>query len=106
MVYQEVSSERLHIPLSPTKPPNHPLTEKFVIDRIYDRVKEAEGDVVILVDACVIRHGVKKEVIELLQETCFPVYAAPMGKTAVDENWKRYGGVSPFFPGARLNSSF
>jgi pyruvate decarboxylase len=97
MVCQEVSSERLHIPLLPTTPPNDPVEEKFVLDRIYDRVKEAEGDVVILVDACVIRHGVKKEVVELLQETCFPVYATPMGKTAVDESWKRYGGVSPLF---------
>jgi len=94
MVLQEVSSERLHVPLSPHWPANDPLVEQFVVDRIYDLVKEAEGDVVIIVDACVIRHDAKKEVIQLLKETCFPVYATPMGKTAVDENWKRYGGVN------------
>lgn len=97
MVLQEVSSERLQIPLSPHRPANDPIVEQFVVDRIHDLVKEAEGDVVILVDACVVRHGAKKEVIELLKETCFPVYSTPMGKTAIDEDWKRYGGVSFIF---------
>lgn len=94
MVHQEISSERLQAPLSPHRPTNDPLVEQFVIDRIFDLVKEAEGNVVILVDACVARHGVKKEVVELLKATGFPVYATPMGKTAVDEDWKRYGGVN------------
>jgi len=97
MVLQEISSERLQTPLSPHRPTNDPQVEQFVIDRISDLVKEVESDVVILVDACVVRHGVKKEVVEFLKETGFPVYATPMGKTAVDENWKRYGGVSSIF---------
>ena len=50
--------------------------------------------VVILVDACAIRHGVKKELRELAERTRFPVYAAPMGKTAISETYERYGGVS------------
>lgn len=94
MVLQKVSTERLSIPLSRTQPPNDPQTEEYVVDQIYQLVKEAEGDVVVLVDACVVRHDVKKEVAQLLKETGFPVYAAPMGKTAVDENNPRYGGVS------------
>jgi len=94
MVLQEISSERLHIPLSNAPPPNLPAKEEFVIETINQRVKEAEGDVVVLVDACVIRHGVRNEVKEFLKETGFPVYATPMGKTAVDENYSRYGGVS------------
>lgn len=93
MVYQKISSERLQIPLSPNLPPNDPEKEAFVVDQIYDRVKDAEGDVVIIVDACVIRHSVRKEVATFLKETSFPVYATPMGKTAVDENNERYGGV-------------
>ncbi|KAF8195372.1 pyruvate decarboxylase THI3 [Pholiota molesta] len=93
MVYQKISSERLQIPLSPILPPNDSEKEAFVIDHIYNRVKEAEGDVVIIVDACVIRHGVRKEVATFLKETSFPVYATPMGKTAVDENNERYGGI-------------
>ncbi|KAF8964240.1 pyruvate decarboxylase THI3 [Flammula alnicola] len=93
LVYQEISSERLLIPLSPAPPLNDPQTEDFVIDQIHKLVEEAKGDAIVLVDACVIRHGVRKEVAALLEETGFPVYAAPMGKTAVDENYNRYGGI-------------
>lgn len=96
MVYQEISSERLGIPLSRATPMNDPLTEEFVINLIHERVKEAQGDVVVLVDACTIRHDVKDEVKELLLATGFPVYAAPMGKSAIDENYERYGGVRLF----------
>ena len=64
---------------------------------IHERVTAAGGDVVVLIDACVVRHGVRKEVVDFLHKTGFPVYATPMGKTAVDENDKRYGGVQNFF---------
>ncbi|KAF8158340.1 thiamine diphosphate-binding protein [Crassisporium funariophilum] len=93
MVYPEISSERLSIPLSRDPPTNHPQTEDFVVALINERVSEAEGDVVVLVDACVIRHGVRNEVVQFLKATGFPVYATPMGKTAVDENYNRYGGI-------------
>jgi len=93
MVYQQISSERLKIPLSGIVPPSHPEMEDFVINLIHERVTAVGGDVVVLVDACVVRHGVRKEVVEFLRKTGFPVYATPMGKTAVDENDKRYGGI-------------
>ncbi|PPQ68333.1 hypothetical protein CVT24_004814 [Panaeolus cyanescens] len=93
MVYQEISTERLKTPLSHSLPLNDPQMEEYVIDSIFERVQEAEGDVVVLADACVIRHGVRKEVAEFLRETGFPVYATPMGKTAIDESWHRYGGI-------------
>lgn len=93
MVNVEISSERLKIPLSNTPPSNPEQEEQFVIELIEERVKEAQGDVVVIVDACVIRHGCREEVKHFLKETGFPVYATPMGKTAVDENYERYGGV-------------
>lgn len=68
--------------------------ETFVIKTIYDLVKEAKGDVVVLTDACIMRQGVRNEVTDFLKTTEFPVFATPMGKTTVDENWKRYGGVN------------
>lgn len=92
-VYEEVSSERLKIPLQRVVMLNDPETENFVIDQIEERVKEAVGDVVVLVDACVFRYDVREEVKEFLAKTGFPVYSAPMGKTAVDENYERYGGI-------------
>lgn len=94
LVYAEVSSERLKTPLSRNVPLNDPSSEEFVLDQIEMRVKEAGGDAVVLVDACAIRYNIKAEVMDFLKRTGFPVYAAPMGKTAVDEDWGRYGGVS------------
>ncbi|KAF9013475.1 pyruvate decarboxylase THI3 [Cyathus striatus] len=93
LVYQKISSERLQIPLTPNLPLNDPQTEEYVLELIEERVKEAEGDVIVLIDACVIRHGVKDEVKALLEATGFPVYSTPMGKTAIDESYGRYGGI-------------
>ncbi|KAJ7780574.1 pyruvate decarboxylase [Mycena maculata] len=93
LVYEKISSERLKIPLSRLPPPNDPDVEAFVIDEIAKLVEEAADDVIILVDACAIRHDVRSEVNELITKTGFPVYSAPMGKTAVSENYQRYGGI-------------
>jgi pyruvate decarboxylase len=46
-----------------------------VIKEIVKLVKEAEENVVILVDACTIRHYVREEVAELAEKTHFPVYS-------------------------------
>ena len=65
-----------------------------MLDEIMKPFKKSEEDVIILVDACAIRHHVKEELEELLTKTQFPVFAVPMGKTAVPETYERYGGVS------------
>ena len=96
LVKEEISSDRLSVPLSSTRPPNDPDTELFVLDLIQDRVIAAGGDVVVLVDACVIRHHCRNEVLDLLKRTGFPVYGTPMGKTAIEEDHDRYGGVCSF----------
>ncbi|KAF8635899.1 hypothetical protein AX15_000078 [Amanita polypyramis BW_CC] len=93
LVYEKIPTDRLRVPLSRTLPPNDVHVEDFVLDLIYDRIQEVKGDVVVLADACSVRHDVRKELHELLEVTKFPVYAAPMGKTAVDENYDRYGGI-------------
>lgn len=101
-VYTDVSSGRFHTPLSRNIIPNGPQTEEFVPGQIEDRVNAANGDVVVLIDACVMRYDVRTEATDFLERTGFPVYVAPMGKTAVDETGNRYGGVRtysqlPFF---------
>ena len=93
VAYERVSTTRLNTPLNREPPENDPETEASVIESIYRQVKEADGDVAVLVDACSIRHRIKKELREFLDKTQFPVYAAPMGKTAIDEDYVRYGGV-------------
>ncbi|KAK7469175.1 hypothetical protein VKT23_003666 [Stygiomarasmius scandens] len=93
LVYTKVSSERLKISLSHLPPPNDADEEEFIISEIEKLVEEADNDVIVLVDACAIRHDARKEVRELIEKTQFPVYSAPMGKTAVDETYERYGGI-------------
>lgn len=94
LVHEQVSRKRLLTPLNVEPPENDPDIEAFVLDDIMKLIHEAEKDIVIIVDACVVRHNVKKEVKELAEKTGFPVFAAPMGKTAVSEQYERYGGVS------------
>jgi pyruvate decarboxylase len=98
MVDQKISSAPLAAPLSPRAPVNDPSVEKFVLDEIVKLAEAAqrEGEIVILVDACAIRHHVRDEVKDLCEKTGFPVYAAPMGKTVVSEEYERYGGVCHF----------
>ncbi|KAI0333709.1 pyruvate decarboxylase [Cubamyces sp. BRFM 1775] len=93
VAYERIPAKRLQTPLSIEPPANDPEVEEFVLDEIVKLVEEAQNDVIILVDACAIRHGVKKEVEELYRRTGFPVYSAPMGKTAVSESYERYGGI-------------
>ncbi|OBZ71188.1 Pyruvate decarboxylase [Grifola frondosa] len=93
MAYEKISAKRLQTPLHFEPPANDAEVEGFVLDSIVKLVEEAEEDVIILIDACAIRHGVKREVEELYRRTGFPVYSAPMGKTAVNEAYERYGGI-------------
>jgi len=92
-VGEKVPTERLRVPLSRKVLPNDPQVESYVLELICDKVKEARGDVVVLVDACAIRHHTRDELREFLEATGFPVYAAPMGKTLIDEGYERYGGI-------------
>ncbi|KAG6336857.1 hypothetical protein ID866_2215 [Astraeus odoratus] len=93
LVGEKISAKRLKVPLLSAPPPNNPDVEAYVLDEIVKLVEEAAQDVIILVDACAIRHHLREEVNDLINETRFPVYAAPMGKTAVSEQHDRYGGI-------------
>ncbi|KAF5382607.1 hypothetical protein D9615_002967 [Tricholomella constricta] len=93
LVHTKISSTRLRIPLTRSLPLNDPQVESFVLGQIVKLFEEAKGDALVLVDACTIRHDVREELNDFLKKTGFPVYAAPMGKTAVDENYERYGGI-------------
>ncbi|KAJ7054023.1 thiamine diphosphate-binding protein [Mycena amicta] len=96
LVYTKISSDRLKVPLSNVHPPNDAEVQKAVIEEIVKLVDSASANdsVVILVDVCAVRHDTRAEVNELVRKTRFPVYAAPMGKTVVPEDYKRYGGAS------------
>jgi len=93
IVYEKVPSGRLNTPLNKIPPPNDPEVEDWIVSEIVRLVKEVDGDVIVLIDACTIRHYVREEVDALVNKTHFPVYSAPMGKTAVSETNPRFGGV-------------
>ena len=97
LVHVKIPKKRLLTPLNLDPPRNNPEVEGFVLDEVMKLVESAERDVVILVDACAVRHGVKKELRDLAEKTRFPVYAAPMGKTVISEQYERYGGVRLIF---------
>ncbi|KAH9080651.1 pyruvate decarboxylase [Lactarius deliciosus] len=92
-VFNKIPRHRLNTPLNPDHPVNDPHTEEFVLGEIQKLVEKAGSEVVILVDACAIRHDVTEETWDLIKRTGFPVYSAPMGKAAVPEDYERYGGI-------------
>jgi len=92
-VYNKIPRARLDVPLKSNHKSNDPHTEEFVLKEIQKLVEGAGAEVVILVDACAIRHDVTDETWNLIKRTGFPVYSAPMGKTAVPEDYERYGGI-------------
>lgn len=75
-------------------PENDSATEAVVLDEIVKQVSAAQERVAVIVDGCALRYGVTSEVKDFLEKTKFPVFVAPMGKSAVDESYERYGGVS------------
>jgi len=95
LVNAVVSAAPLDTPLDLTIPENDAAVEAVVLDEIAKQVSAAQERVVVIVDGCALRSGVTSEVKDLLEKTKFPVFAAPMGKSAVDESYKRYGGVRP-----------
>lgn len=97
VTYMKVSSDRLRVPLPRIPTPNDTLAEAAVIKEIVKLIEEANGDVAILVDVGAVRYNAVEEVKAFVEGTGLPVYAAPMGKSVISEQYERYGGVS-FLP--------
>ncbi|KAF9267466.1 pyruvate decarboxylase [Marasmius fiardii PR-910] len=93
LAYTKIPSSRLQTPIPRLPPANDPDEEAFVLDEIMKMAKEADGDIVLLVDVCAVRQHARQEVKDLVRKTQLPVYAAPMGKTVVNESYTRYGGI-------------
>ncbi|KIY50256.1 pyruvate decarboxylase [Fistulina hepatica ATCC 64428] len=93
MVFEKISSARLAIPLSSNAPPNDPEVESQVIDEIAKQFARVQGDAIVLVDACAVRHHVRDELNEFVRAIGLPVYSTPQGKSVIDEDYERYGGI-------------
>lgn len=94
VAYMKISSDRLRIPLPRAAAPNSALAESVVIEEIVKLIEQAKGDVAVLVDVGAVRYNVVEEVKAFVEETGFPVYATSMGKSIINEEYERYGGVS------------
>lgn len=109
LVYPLISSASLNTPLPPSASSPHPALlssypaplpknpEALVaaVEAITKLYAEAKNPVV-LVDAIAERLGVEELVMELVEATGMTVFVSPMGKGTIDENYKRFGGVSTF----------
>jgi pyruvate decarboxylase len=92
VVQKKIEGERLETLIDLSYPENDPDREKYVLDVVLKYLYGAKRPV-ILVDSCAIRHRVLKEVHDLIDKTGLPVFVTPMGKGAVNENHRSYGGV-------------
>ncbi|KAA8650221.1 hypothetical protein EYZ11_012127 [Aspergillus tanneri] len=92
MIGKKIEGERLDTPIDLSLPPNDPEKEDYVVNVVLKYLHAAKNPV-ILADACAIRHRVLDELHDLMEVSGLPTFVAPMGKGAVDETRKNYGGV-------------
>jgi len=92
IVLKEIPATRLNTPLDLNLPENEPETESEVVNEIARLIYNSKNTI-ILADACAIRHRVLDELHELVEKTQLPTFVSPMGKGAVNEEFKAYGGV-------------
>ncbi|KAL2866960.1 alpha-keto acid decarboxylase family protein [Aspergillus lucknowensis] len=92
MVSRKIEGERLETSIDLSQPPNDPEKEDYVVEVVLKYLHAAQRPV-ILVDACAIRHRVLEEVHDLVESSGLPTFVAPMGKGAVNETHRCYGGV-------------
>ncbi|CDK25465.1 unnamed protein product [Kuraishia capsulata CBS 1993] len=87
-----VASSLLDTPLDLAPKPNDEEAEDEVVDTILEMVGKSKNPVWLL-DACCTRHDVKEEAKQLVDITQFPVFVTPMGKSSIEEDHPRFGGV-------------
>lgn len=92
LVDLNVPASLLDTPIDLSLKQNDPDAQAEVIDTVLLLIEKAQNPV-ILVDACASRHDCKSEVAQLVNQTNFPVFVTPMGKSAVNESHPRFGGV-------------
>jgi pyruvate decarboxylase len=92
MVEKKLEGQRLNTPIDLSYVENDPEKEKYVVDVILKYLYAAKNPI-ILVDSCAIRHRILKETHDLVEKSGMPVFVAPMGKGAINENHVQYGGV-------------
>lgn len=92
MVTREVDAALLERPLDLTLPANDQAVETAAGDQILSRLYSADQPI-ILVDACVSRHRLTREVVDFVTKTGLPTFTTPMSKGTIDETLPNFAGV-------------
>ncbi|CAF0799443.1 unnamed protein product [Adineta steineri] len=79
-------------PLNLSIPRNPKDDHEAAIEAIIDAAKKAQN-IIVIVDACAIRHEMMKKVFTFLERTQLPVYVTPMAKGGIDEDHPQFRGV-------------
>lgn len=87
-----VSKSLLNKKLDIKLPQNEPIAESEFVDNVIELIKKSSKPI-ILVDACVGRHGATEEVAELARLLQFPVFTTPMGKSSFNEDSDEFFGL-------------
>jgi pyruvate decarboxylase len=94
----DLSDYELDIDPSSIKPlnlsvPRNPKDEhQAALESVIDIAKKAQN-IVVIVDACAIRHDMMKSVLRFIERTQLPVYVTPMAKGGIHENHPQFRGV-------------
>ncbi|KAH8754633.1 pyruvate decarboxylase [Diaporthe sp. PMI_573] len=92
MVGEKVEGERLKAPIDLTEPKNEEQPETDAVDAILRHVYAAKSPI-ILADAGALRYRVLSEIYGLARKTGLSIFVTPMGKGAVAETDRLFGGV-------------
>ncbi|KAI8977529.1 thiamine diphosphate-binding protein [Mycotypha africana] len=78
-------------PLQLSVPRNPAKIQEVCLQVCLEAINRARHPIII-VDACIQRHGLQKEAVAFIQRSGFPTYCAPMGKGVVPEDLPNYRG--------------
>lgn len=92
MVTQKVDSGPLQHPLDLEYPVNDEAVEASAAEAILSRLYAASRPI-LLVDGCVSRHRLTKDVLELVNTTGLLTFTTPMAKGTIDETLANFAGV-------------
>ncbi|GMF02784.1 unnamed protein product [Ambrosiozyma monospora] len=91
-IEEKVPADLLQDKIDLTLTPNDPQAEEEAVEEI-EKMTAAAKNPIILVDACALRNEVQDLVAKLADETQFPIFATPMGKSGISEDHPRFGGI-------------
>ncbi|CEP19001.1 hypothetical protein [Parasitella parasitica] len=92
LVKKEVDvSDVLFKPLDLSHPANVKEVQEIVLEQILKLIENSKKPAIV-VDGCVLRQHVEKQVNDFVERSGFPTFTAPMGKGAIDESLHNFRG--------------